>query len=147
MKSAGYDEFKFLLCNKSVWPSGLRRQTQVLVVKTAWVRTPQLTFLLFRKLKVLCVWTVPPPHTPSWNYWDCMCGWSGGSCCYRPPLVLDFDVGGGVDVPRKQKMIPCPQFFRMLVFRHTGIFGNFERYAVGLWVKRSSRRSFSVCAA
>jgi hypothetical protein len=28
----------------SVWPSGLRRQTQVLVEQSAWVRTPQLTF-------------------------------------------------------------------------------------------------------
>ena len=27
----------------TVWPSGLRRQTQVLVVQTAWVRTPPLT--------------------------------------------------------------------------------------------------------
>ena len=28
----------------TVWPSGLRRQTQVLVEQSAWVRTPQLTF-------------------------------------------------------------------------------------------------------
>ena len=28
---------------KTVWPSGLRRQTQVLVEKSAWVRTPQLS--------------------------------------------------------------------------------------------------------
>ena len=27
----------------TVWPSGLRRQTQVLVEKSAWVRTPQLS--------------------------------------------------------------------------------------------------------
>jgi hypothetical protein len=31
---------------RSAWPSGLRRQTQVLVVQTAWVRTPPLTLLL-----------------------------------------------------------------------------------------------------
>ena len=29
---------------KTVWPSGLRRQTQVLVERSAWVRTPQLSF-------------------------------------------------------------------------------------------------------
>ena len=28
---------------KTVWPSGLRRQTQVLVERSAWVRTPQLS--------------------------------------------------------------------------------------------------------
>jgi hypothetical protein len=28
----------------TVWPSGLRRQTQVLVEQSAWVRTPQLSF-------------------------------------------------------------------------------------------------------
>ena len=27
----------------SIWPSGPRRRTQVAVVTTAWVRTPQLT--------------------------------------------------------------------------------------------------------
>ena len=30
-------------CNTTVWPSGLRRQTQVLVEQSAWVRTPQLS--------------------------------------------------------------------------------------------------------
>ena len=30
---------------KTVWPSGLRRQTQVLVEQSAWVRIPQLTFI------------------------------------------------------------------------------------------------------
>ena len=30
----------------TVWPSGLRRQTQVLVEQSAWVRTPQLSFLI-----------------------------------------------------------------------------------------------------
>ena len=30
----------------TVWPSGLRRQTQVLVEKSAWVRTPQLSVYL-----------------------------------------------------------------------------------------------------
>jgi hypothetical protein len=35
----------------SVWPSGLRRQTQVLVERSAWVRTPQLTFL-FRAITI-----------------------------------------------------------------------------------------------
>ena len=29
----------------TVWPSGLRRETQVLVEQSAWVRTPQLSFL------------------------------------------------------------------------------------------------------
>ena len=29
--------------NTTVWPSGLRRQTQVLVEQSAWVRTPQLS--------------------------------------------------------------------------------------------------------
>jgi hypothetical protein len=31
--------------NSTVWPSGLRRQTQVLVEQSAWVRTPQLSVL------------------------------------------------------------------------------------------------------
>ena len=31
---------------KTVWPSGLRRQTQVLVERSAWVRTPQLSFFI-----------------------------------------------------------------------------------------------------
>ena len=30
----------------TVWPSGLRRQTQVLVEQSAWVRTPQLSVFL-----------------------------------------------------------------------------------------------------
>ena len=29
---------------KTLWPSGLRRQTQVLVERSAWVRTPQVSF-------------------------------------------------------------------------------------------------------
>ena len=29
----------------TVWPSGLRRQTQVLVEQSAWVRTPQLSII------------------------------------------------------------------------------------------------------
>ena len=34
----------------TVWPSGLRRQTQVLVEQSSWVRTPQLSyfFLILR---------------------------------------------------------------------------------------------------
>ena len=31
----------------TVWPSGLRRQTQVLVEQSAWVRTPQLSVFVF----------------------------------------------------------------------------------------------------
>ena len=31
------------LLDATVWPSGLRRQTQVLVEQSAWVRTPQLS--------------------------------------------------------------------------------------------------------
>ena len=34
----------------SVWPSGLRRQTQVLVERSAWVRIPQLTFFALKCL-------------------------------------------------------------------------------------------------
>ena len=36
----------------SVWPSGLRRQTQVLVERSAWVQTPQLTFFVLKSLFV-----------------------------------------------------------------------------------------------
>ena len=32
--------------SRTVWPSGLRRQTQVLVERSAWVRTPQLSFFM-----------------------------------------------------------------------------------------------------
>ena len=35
-----------LLAHLSVWPSGLRRQTQVLVEQSSWVRTPQVSFSL-----------------------------------------------------------------------------------------------------
>ena len=34
----------FYFLYTTVWPSGLRRQTQVLVEQSAWVRTPQLSF-------------------------------------------------------------------------------------------------------
>ena len=37
--------FMRLVAHKSVWPSGLRRQTQVLVEQSAWVRTPQLSII------------------------------------------------------------------------------------------------------
>ena len=42
----------FLIHVPSVWPSGLRRQTQVLVERSAWVRTPQLTFFVLKSLFV-----------------------------------------------------------------------------------------------
>ena len=47
---------------KTVWPSGLRRQTQVLVERSAWVRTPQLSFFMLPTpfvFEVFCglVWT------------------------------------------------------------------------------------------
>ena len=35
---------------KTLWPSGLRRQTQVLVERSAWVRTPQVS------LSCRCAW-------------------------------------------------------------------------------------------
>ena len=41
---------------QSVWPSGLRRQTQVLVVQTAWVRTPPLTLFGLSVSKRYVVW-------------------------------------------------------------------------------------------
>ena len=39
-----YQPFSIIINSKTVWPSGLRRQTQVLVERSAWVRTPQLSF-------------------------------------------------------------------------------------------------------
>ena len=47
-----------LLIIMTVWPSGLRRQTQVLVEQSAWVRTPQLS--LFYDLFNQCLLKTPP---------------------------------------------------------------------------------------
>ena len=48
---------------KTVWPSGLRRQTQVLVEQSAWVRTPQLTRFYPNARRLLLVLALQHAHT------------------------------------------------------------------------------------
>ena len=63
---------------KTVWPSGLRRQTQVLVERSAWVRTPQLSLCRSAAAPVLLKETGLPiastPHTTVLCYsWYSLC--------------------------------------------------------------------------
>ena len=74
-----FEKQLFFLPNnfKTVWPSGLRRQTQVLVERSAWVRTPQLS-----------LWSRPLEKHPLWS-----------RSLQSPDLLGLFADGAGVSNP------------------------------------------------
>ena len=77
---------------KTVWPSGLRRQTQVLVERSAWVRTPQLSLCRSAAAPVLLKETgLPIASTPTLRYYAIPC--IPCACLIIAWTAMNFTVG------------------------------------------------------